>query len=327
MMIFLHLFNSLQNIELCHPTIFVHDIPLVFILSKACNPVPFFLLLGGYGLYIVWQKGDKNRWGRIIKLYIHWCIILILFVTLGSFLKPQKYPGSFIQVVENIIGYNTSYNDTVWFLLPYIILSILAPIIFKYFFKLKAFYIISITLFIHVGTSFCISRYGSSYLFFHHFEYNLLLPFHLLFNFCLGALCAKYYFFEKLKAEIHKFTHKTSLIGWGGVIIIFSISCIFKYNYFYAFIFISFFSLIRLLNPVKTILIKLGDNSMNMWLIHAWYCYYLFKTFIYSFSNPFLIFIVLILISYGTSIAINYISLPIERLVLSKFQIHQKPIL
>lgn len=113
----------------------------------------------------------------------------------------------------------------------------------------------------------------------------------------------------------------------GGVIVLVVISCTFKYNFFYAFGVIICLSVAPIPVFVKRILCKLGDHSMNMWMIHSWFCYYLFHKFIYSFEYPLLIFAVLVLISYMSSIVINKITIPIERIFLTRKEIRTKPIL
>lgn len=64
-----------------------------------------------------------------------------------------------------------------------------------------------------------------------------------------------------------------------------------------------------------------------MWMIHSWFCYYLFHDFIYSFSYPILIFMALIVISYHSSLIVNQIALPIERLFMTRIEAKGKPIL
>ncbi len=74
LMIFLHLFNQMSNVELCRSFIYIGDIPFVYWLSAAANPVAFFLILSGYGMHFIHVrgKGDIHRWSRIGKLYLHW---------------------------------------------------------------------------------------------------------------------------------------------------------------------------------------------------------------------------------------------------------------
>ena len=45
LMLFLHLFNKATLPEMCHPMIYIGDTPLVHILTRATNPVDFFVIL------------------------------------------------------------------------------------------------------------------------------------------------------------------------------------------------------------------------------------------------------------------------------------------
>ena len=131
MMIFLHLFNQGSNVELCHNFIQINGLPLVEILSRASNPVAFFLILGGYGMYKVYEKGDRHRWSRVGRLYINYWITLAIFLLIGWCLNSSRYPGSWQTVISNFSGFHTTYNGEMWFLLPYVILSLLSPWIFR----------------------------------------------------------------------------------------------------------------------------------------------------------------------------------------------------
>ena len=326
LMIFLHLFNQSANVELCHNLISIDGTPLVLILSRASSPVAFFLILGGYGLHKVYEKGDRNRWSRLFKLMIHYWVILLIFVTLGHFIKPAVYPGSAFAFVCNITGYETTYNGEMWFLLPYIVLSALSPYLFRLMSKFRASVVIAVTLFIHVCTSFCISRYGNAFWYHNYWAYDPLLVFHLLFNFSLGAMAARSHFFERLAVRVHSAQY-IRLLLWGGVIVLVIIACVFKYNFFYAFGIISCLLFAPMPRWIKTLLARLGDQSMNMWMIHTWFCYYLFHDFIYSFEYPVMIFVVLAIISYLCSLIVNLITLPIERLLMTTREALLKPIL
>ena len=66
---------------------------------------------------------------------------------------------------------------------------------------------------------------------------------------------------------------------------------------------------------------------MNMWMIHSWFCYYLFHDFIYSFGYPLVIFVVLTVVSYACSLMVNKIATPIERLFMPWREALEKPIL
>ncbi len=105
------------------------------------------------------------------------------------------------------------------------------------------------------------------------------------------------------------------------------INCVFKYNFFYSLLIITLLVVGSFPKSLGVILAKLGDQSMNMWMIHTWFCYYLFHGFIYSFKYPVLIFTVLTVISYASSRVIDAIAKPIELRFLSKSDVKTKPIL
>lgn len=123
MMIFLHLFNHLEDVEQCFNFFYVDGIPLVHWLTRAANPVSFYLFLSGYGLYFSWMTGKtKSPWLRCWQLYRVYWLTLIVMLTIGFFVNPTKYPGSVQSLIENVTGWYTSYNEEAWFLFPYLLL-------------------------------------------------------------------------------------------------------------------------------------------------------------------------------------------------------------
>lgn len=313
LMIFLHLFNQEQNVSLCDNLIHIDGTPLVLILSRAANPIAWFLIIGGYGMYKVWLKGDRNRYRRVFKLYLSYWITLAVFLTIGHFIYPQHYPGSVLKIIENATGFNTSYNGEMWFLLPYVILGLLSPYYFRATQHIKIRYIIIATFLLNLATSYTISRYGAKYLFNNHALYNCFLVLHLLFSFTLGAMAARYDFFNKFKYWSQKHGLYNNSIIWGGVVLLFVIACSFKYFFGFAFFTISLILIAPRATWVNKILTAFGNNSMNMWFIHTWLCYYLFHDFIYSLSYPLLIFVSLTSITYVCALFVNPIELFFER--------------
>ena len=328
LMLFFHLFNQLQYVSLCDNYIYIENEPLVYILSRAANPVAFFLVLGGYGMYKVWKKGDMHRWSRVFKLYLHFWFIMTVFVTVGHFVKPEMYPGSFWTFVENMSSIVTEYNGEMWFLCPYVLLSLLSPWLFRVVADIKARYVIAVTLLLHLVTSYLISRYGGSYIYARPLLCNTILVPHLMFNFMLGGMAARHNFFETIGGKLKAVKPVVvNCICLGGVIMLVSISCVFKYNYFYAFLFISCALFLYYPKWVRTILRNLGSQSMNMWMIHSWFCYHLFPAFTYSFKYPVIIFAVLIIISYFCGKLTDLILMPMERLLLTRSEMKEKPVI
>lgn len=326
LMIFSHLFYAAGNVDILLNFIYIKSEPLVQYLSRAANPVAFFLILGGYGLYKVYLKGDRHRWSRPLKLYIHYWTTLVVFVGIGHFMYPELYPGSIGKIIANISAFHTTYNCEMWFLLPYILLALLSPILFRYTAKIKWWVIILITFSIYLCTSYCISRYGTEFLYKERILYNPLLVFHFLFSFSLGAVAARDHFFEWLKRKTNQLSHR-SLTAVLTILALVAIRCEFKYFFGYEFLIICAICLISMPRIINRMLVALGNRSMDMWMIHTWFCTYLFHGFIYSFKYPLLIFTVLTLISYYSSVVNSWLAFPIERLFLSKTEIKKKPIL
>lgn len=311
LMLFLHLFNQMQNVVLCNTLLFIGDLPLVYLLTRACNPVSFFLILGGYGMYIVYKNGDAHRVTRIIKLLIHFWIITIIFVTIGHMMFPNRYPGSFISALKNLTGFRTTYNDELWFLFPYIFLSLTSAWLFRFADKFRTRYILIILFILNLSTSFLISRYGDKYLYHNYWIYNPILYLHLMFSFFMGAMAAKHHVFSFLS------NYNWRLYAWPLLILLIALRCLFATSIihtFYAFAFFFLFLKASRFLFIDNALAFLGKHSMNMWMIHSWFCYYLFHDFIYGFRYPVFIFTVLVIISVVCSMIINVICKPIIKM-------------
>ena len=138
-MLYLHLFNQMANVNLCTTYLSIRGVPFVHLFSRCTGPVAFYLILSGYGLYISSKSGRKqNSLKRILKLYVHYWITLILFIPLGCrVIGSQVYPGSFSKFLENVTGWNTSYNGEIWFLFPYVLLTISSPFLFHILNKMR----------------------------------------------------------------------------------------------------------------------------------------------------------------------------------------------
>lgn len=101
----------------------------------------------------------------------------------------------------------------------------------------------------------------------------------------------------------------------------------FKYFFGYAFCIISLLYIAHIRGIVRKILCRLGDQSMNMWMIHTWLCYYLFHNFFYSFKYPIFIFSAVTIASYFIGGVVNILAKPIECKLMSKNEVNSKPIL
>lgn len=127
MMLCLHLFNNLNYDNLFTPLIFIGSEPLIYYISLFCDAcIPIFAFITGYGLYVSYKKETKSKFlsknfKRIKSLYINYWIILVFFIlVLGSFIRPDRYPGTFSEFLLNITTIDTSYVGAWWYLTTYI---------------------------------------------------------------------------------------------------------------------------------------------------------------------------------------------------------------
>lgn len=303
-MLFLHLFNHEQEVALCVNTVSVNGIALVHLMTRMTNPVPFFVILSGYGLYASYLNGGGARWSRLFNLISHYWLILVIFVTIGAFRFPHVYPGNWVKILENLTAYNTTYNAEHWFLFPYMLLFLTSSFLFKICDKFKSWVVLLVSYLLYLVTCFVISRYGRIYFYSHMFAYHPILYMSLLFNFLLGAMAYKNQWLKNIN------NHLLTKVSWGLLFLLCFLRCSLNTGAFhnlYVFIFIWIWLQLPRVALINTCLVSLGKHSMNMWLIHTFFCYYLFHDWIYSFRYPFLIYIVLIMVSYLSSMIVNYV--------------------
>ena len=311
MMLFLHLFNGSNLTDVCEPLLFIGSTPLVHIISKACNPVGIFLMLSGYGLSYTYFRGKLSFNGqehRLFKLYIHYWIILLIFVSIGSFVRPEKYPGSLSDIIMNFTSISNSYNSETWFLFAYALLSLTSIWIFKCIDKLGCVKSIIITWILYMISCYITSRYIAVNKAYTEWYTYIITYFNVLFSFVIGAVFHRQV--EKGKGSIpflhsHKLT--TFAILMTLIIINFFISSaatsyLFEFSYIFLLLHLTFNGI------TKRFLIAMGKQSMVMWLTHSFFCYHIFHDFIYGFKYPIVIYVVLIVISYVVSLPISYLS-------------------
>ena len=144
MMLWLHLFGTDKAI-LTETTkiLYINDSePLIYAMRKFGRMcVVLYTLLGGYGLAKVYQRnatakglgiatGMKNG-KRVWNLFKSYWLVMTLFILIATLLQPGRYPGNIMEVALNISALDITYNDTLWFLFPYALLTLFAQPIIK----------------------------------------------------------------------------------------------------------------------------------------------------------------------------------------------------
>lgn len=268
-------------------------------LSRCMGPVAFFLVLSGYGMYVVNQKKDTHRWSRITRLLVNYWVVLSLVLFIGHWSNPEYYNISITELLGNITAVNPTYIPEVWFLPPYILLAISGRWIITLLNKFRGRYIFFTLFSLSVVTSLIISRYGSTYLYGHRFIYVLFCYFHLMFPFTLGVLMARN---KGMGCSKFKFLSRIGTNTWLLFLIaLMALRCIINTSIIHPlYVFLFFFVYLKLSvpHPIETVLRRLGKCSMNMWFIHTSAFIYLWQDRPLMDLHPIIYFIIAVALSW-----------------------------
>ena len=270
--------------------------------AMAHNPVPFFVLLSGYGLYKQRLNGgaSKSKLSRCLSLYLRYWMVLTIFLIISSCMGDNRCDLSFISVDDNYLGFISTFYLPSWFILPYCLLVVACTYIFKIIDRLGFVWTFLLSYSIYVVTAY-LTKYTL-------FQGNAFQVFYIFFPFCLGALMAKVDFVEKADLFFKRYPAPLLLCL---LMVAFFLRCLVYSGAvlsFYAALFISLLViLLRRSRKTMYILTYLGKASCFMWMIHAWICWYLFRDVVYGLDNPLLIFAFVTLVSYVLAIVFNYL--------------------
>lgn len=321
LMLFLHLFNSDVRVNTwCSSFLTIGNDPLVFILSRAANPVSFFLVLSGYGLSCIYHSGKLTPRGqlrRISRLYFFYALVLLVFAGIGSILRPDKYPGSVSECLLNLTGWSYSYNAEMWFLLPYVLVSVTSVYLFRLKDKLGIWTMLILSLFLNLGTSFLISRYGKMYLYGNEALYLPVLYLSFFLPFYLGSYLHD---IARRRGSLSFSLPYGRIVFPALLLLLVALRCSTAHSYLYpvyAALFILLFHNCPRHKCLNAFLLEMGRMSMLMWFVHTFYSEYLFTKFIFSPRQPLLVFLLLLVCSYLTALVINKVGAPIYNRILN----------
>lgn len=312
MMLFLHLFSNPNFANETTPLLWVGELPFATIFTKACGPVGFFLTCSGYGLAYAHINGKlrfEDQLKRTAKLYLNYWLILFIFVGIGHFFFTNFKVGTFQTMAANITGWDTdAYNHPAWFLLPYCIISISSPIIFKCIDKFGIKHSFVCTLILSILSMYVISRYIAPAKAYHEWYTIIFTYFDLLFAFTFGAIIC---YITKRKTIIIPFLHSRQWLVRVLIVMWFSIHCLTGSALFGTFmmcVFVVLYLNLKIQGATRHILTELGKKSMVMWLTHAFIYGPFFHDEIYGARYPILIFFTLLISTYLVSIPILKLS-------------------
>ena len=334
-MLLLHLFCTKEYIDLFKPLIIIGDTPFIYYLAlfgDCC--VPIYCFCSGYGLLIGYKNNKetymKKNLIRILKLYINYWIVLIIFVLGLGFImnKSNIYLGDLKTFILTFTAIDPAYNGAWWFVTIYIILVLLSPIINKIVTKYNSYTILSISLIIYlVGY---VQRIKVPIVF-NNEVLDLIIRQLALFGtsqlpYVAGAIFAEHKIYSKL---YNIFKHiKLKNILCISLIIAMVIGHGFVQTLavapFTGIAFICLFNLIDKPRVINDLLSYLSRHSTNMWLTHMFFYMIYFKDLVYAPKYPVLIFIWLIVLCLASSYLIDIIYRPIIKKL--EFKVKDKQI-
>ena len=307
MMLIYHLFGN-QMTELCTNLLHVGGEPLARWLSHASGPVPFFLIVSGYGLAYKYEHGQlrfKGQLGSVMRLYLHFWFVLLLFLPIGAYLHPNRYPESLHHIVLNALGWYTTYYHEMWFLFPYVCISLLSPYILRLVKRIGLIWSLIIAAGLHLTTSFLLSSYSEPFIqqLQWPWVYKVILVFHIVFYFIVGVA------FRRTALPLRWNVPQWLLLTCIAILIIVTAETTTSIRYMiYAPLLVFLLCQVRYARWLERIITELGRKSMTIWMIHPWLAIYLFQSQFYSLRYPLLIFLAVLVASYLLSIPVMWIA-------------------
>ncbi len=266
--------------------------------GKIC--VGLFAFVSGYGIYHSFQKHHRKTFFttlfteykaslfHILKIFIKFWIVLILFVLIETFLLHKPFDAA--QFWQNFFAIHVSYNGSWWYLQQYLQFMLLAPLMDCFFhtFSNKRETLIKwgffgVLLILSMSLVLLGFLQNPSLL-----TWLLSLPSKLQISFTLvfgvGYLMARFQLYEKLL--ITKYTQSHILVFLTGLICFIGSIAVrvtlatdpsyAKHDFLIVPVFIYGFLLLEpYLQKIGCILAFLGKHSTYMWLVHCIICGYL----------------------------------------------------
>ena len=304
MMLFYHLFNDPVTSAGLFSLVSFGGVSLPYLLTRAAGPVEFFLILGGYGLYSIYKRGDDpNRLRRIWRCYRVYWLCLVVFVPLACWLTDDPiYPGTLENAFLSVTGIYPTWYMEAWFLLPYLMLSAAYPLLMRLLERRGSAATLALSLVVYTFTVVLTQRDWIDLGQHSPYAQPVVRFLQFLLPFCIGAVMKKERLLERLR--------QSGLFGNRLPVALLLLAVvaarICSVTYFfvapiYATAVVILLYLLRLRGSVLRFFAHLGKYSLYMWLVHAWLYKYLFDGLIYRLHYPLAIFLVLVLASYAVS--------------------------
>lgn len=273
--------------------------------ALANNPVPLYALLSGYGFYAVYKRSqkDRHRVTRCFRLYTVYWITLTVFLLIGVSGGAYTPDINIISIIKNYTGWQTSFYLPSWFVLPYVILALVYPLIMKWVERRKAIVSLGVAYAVYVVMAY-LTRYP-------FFQQNFVQVFYIFFPFVLGAVMAKYNIVEWFKSKCQK-----GWLPWLLLIVLVIVRYFVRTGAVLAFYSGAIVILVVAAHKPRWLsktLHEFGRVNVWMWMIHGWLIWYIWHDEFYSLRYPLLIYIAAVTATYAVALAFDFVSRPIMK--------------
>lgn len=325
-MLLVHLFCTRDYKGLFTPLITINTIPLVYyfgLFGECC--VAMYSFCSGYGLMCTYKNNsieyNKKNKLRLLKLYINFWIILLIFVVFLGYLtgKSNIYPGNLKTFILNLTAVSTSYNGAWWYLTTYILLVLISKPIHKLVHKYNNILLLIVSILIYFICY--IEQFKLSITFSIPILNWIITQVSLLgtniFPFIMGSIFADKKIFSYIYNKFHdiKFKNSLCLLGILSMLIFHGFVETAFVAPFIGIVFIVLFNLMQIPNYLNNILYYLSKHSTNLWLIHMFFYMIYFKNLVFAPKYPIFIFIGLIILCLISSYLIKFI----YNIIINKF--------
>ena len=315
-MVLLHLFCRKGSFPY-EPIFFIGENPLVYyigLFGDCC--VVIYCFCSGYAHNIINQT-RKNAYSSILKrlpfFIVQFWLVCTLFAVRGLIINDPDIPGSLSEYIGNILMYQITYNGAWWFVITYILLCIVSPIIMRLCHKSTIISLIIFSVIYFVSYLFRFNKisllpdsFVSAYI------NGILAPFGTsLFPYVLGVLFYKHRIFTKLNAFTQPWKKPLKNLALVAVVLIaFLVHCFIETLFIAIFTGMAVIVCFNLWSKGKlmsTVFSFFGTHSTNIWLTHMFFYLVLFKDLVFVVKYPIFCLALMLLITIAISFVINFI--------------------
>ncbi|EOT28344.1 hypothetical protein C805_00486 [Eubacterium sp. 14-2] len=297
--------------------------------GKIC--VSLFFFVGGYGMYKTFQEQGVDLFRKLKGLYLSYWKVFVIFVPLG-FIFFRDYPVyykssefcnrfsvfSWDELLKNFLGIYSTYSSEWWFFQSYIYAVVSFVVVKKILDRYSA--AINITIIILgsilvtnilpvIGNIEMIGTLNNNFL----YKAFLCQPAPYIACFWMGGGMAKDDLLIKLQIQMKK---NNMLNPISDVIILVLIVYIRTSGpgdaldiFYVPVMIVAILDLVKRIHILENMLLYIGKQSTNMWLIHGFFCYYFYDVvrLVVAPQWGVLSLILLMLLTYFASLLVTYI--------------------